>query len=135
MIYLLDTNACIQCMRKKGNPSVAQRLALHPPADVVVCSVVVGELCVGAAKNKSAPSEQAKVDAFLAPYRSLPFDDAAARRYADLRAYLEGQGQAIADLDLMIAAIALVAGLTLVTNNTRDFSRIAGLLLEDWEIP
>ena len=135
MKYLLDTNACVQCMRKKGNPLVRQRLASHPPADVVVCSIVVGELCVGAAKNPNLPSEQAKVDAFLAPFQSLPFDDVAARRYAELRADLEARGLPIADLDLMIAALALVHGLTLVTNNTADFSRISGLALEDWEIP
>jgi tRNA(fMet)-specific endonuclease VapC len=135
MKYLLDTNACVQCLRAKGNLLVKQRLAAHPPTDVVVCSVVVGELCYGAAKSQKPAAEQARVDAFLAPYHSFAFDDAAARRYAELRAQLEAQGMPIADLDLMIAAIALVHGLILVTHNTADFARIPGLSLEDWELP
>ncbi len=135
MKYLLDTNACVQCLRTKGNQLVKQRLSLHPATDVVVCSIVVGELCYGAAKSQNPAAEQSRVDAFLAPYQSLPFDDVAARRYAELRAQLEAQGLPIADLDLMIASIVLVHGLTLVTHNTADFSRIPGLLLEDWEIP
>ena len=135
MNYLLDTNACVQCLRPKGNPLVKARLGSHPPADVVVCSIVVGELCYGAAKSQNPPAEQAKVDAFLGPYRSLPFDDIAARRYAELRALLESQGEKIADLDLMIAAIAIVYGSMLVTHNTAHFSRVPGLVLEDWEIP
>jgi tRNA(fMet)-specific endonuclease VapC len=135
MKYLLDTNAWIQCLRTKGNKLVKQRLAAHPPSDVVACSIVVGELCYGAAKSQNPPAEQARVDALLAPHRSLPFDDAAARRFAEVRAQLEAQGQKVADLDLMIAAIALTHGVTLVTHNTVDFARISGLALEDWEAP
>ena len=135
MKYLLDTNACVQCLRAKGSLLVKHRLGTHPPSDVVVCSIVVGELCYGAAKSRNPAAEVSRVDAFLGPYQSLPFDDIAARRYAELRAILEAQGLPIADLDLMIAAIALVNGLTLVTHNTTDFARIQGLALEDWELP
>ncbi len=135
MKYLLDTNACIQSIRKRGSILVKRRLGVQLPSDIVVCSVVVGELCYGAAKSQNPATEHARVDAFLAPYRSLPFDDAVARRYAELRALLESQGRPIADLDLIIAATALVHGLTLVTHNTSDFARVPGLILEDWEIP
>jgi tRNA(fMet)-specific endonuclease VapC len=135
MKYLLDTNACIQVLRAKGSPLVKQRLATHPPSDVVVCALVLGELRYGAEKSQNPPAEHARVDAFLAPYQSLPFDDGAARRYAELRALLEAQGQQLDDLDLMIAAITLVHDLTLVTHNTGHFARIAGLKLEDWEVP
>ncbi len=134
MKYLLDTNVCIAAMRGK-KPLVSARLAARPPADLLVCSVVVGELCVGAAKSRNPTAEQALVDAFLAPYLSLPFDDTAARRYAEIRVHLEAQGLTISDLDLEIAAIALANGLTLVTHNTNEFSRVPGLVLEDWEIP
>lgn len=135
MKYLLDTNACIQCLRKRGYPFVRKRLGTHSPIDVVVCSIVVGELCVGAAKSQNPPAEQARIDGFLATYQSLPFDDATAHRYAELRAFLEGHGLAIADLDMMIASIALFHGLILVTHNTADFAHAQGLTLEDWEIP
>ena len=65
---------------------------------------------------------------------SLPFDDAAASVYAIIRAHLESAGTPIGPYDLQIAAIALANGLTLVTHNTREFSRVPGLLLEDWEV-
>lgn len=135
MKYLLDTNVCVQNLRAKGSALVKRRLAARPPSDFGVCAVVVGELCYGAARSQNPAAEFARVDAFLAAYVILPFDDAAARRYADIRADLEMRGLAIADLDMMIAATALLHGLILVTHNTADFSRISGLALEDWEIP
>lgn len=135
MKYLLDTNVWIQALRANGSALVKQRLASQTPADIAVCSIVVGELWYGAVKSQNPAAEQARVDALLAPHQSLPFDDAAARVYGELRRQLESQGQQIADLDLMIAAIALLHGLTLVTHNTSEFSRIAGLKLDDWEVP
>ena len=67
-------------------------------------------------------------------YNGQPFDRASAERYAELRADLQRQGQIIGGNDMQIAAIALVHGLILVTHNTREFSRIPGLSLEDWQI-
>ena len=69
---------------------------------------------------------------FLAPMEVLPFDAAAIWHYADLRAGLERRGQPIGALDTMIAAHALASNTILVTNNTREFSRVAGLRLENW---
>jgi tRNA(fMet)-specific endonuclease VapC len=77
--------------------------------------------------------ERSVVEAFLAPMSSLPFDDAAADRYAAIRLNLERQGMRIGAYDLQIAAIALCHGLTLVTHNTQEFSRVPDLLFEDWE--
>jgi tRNA(fMet)-specific endonuclease VapC len=134
MIYLLDTNVCIALMRGK-KPQVTARFTSRSPNDLSVASVVVGELLTGAVRSHSPVSETAKVDTFLTPFLCLPFDLDAARRYAEIRADLEKRGLPISDADLMIAAIALVHGLTLVTNNTREFSRVPGLSLEDWEQP
>ena len=78
MKFLLDTNTCIHCMRKKGNPLVLARLATHPPGDIALCAIVVAELRYGAEASADPPEEHAKVDAFAAPYTSLPFDDVAA---------------------------------------------------------
>jgi tRNA(fMet)-specific endonuclease VapC len=75
----------------------------------------------------------ARIERTLSPYRSLPFDDAAARRYAEIRDVLETRGEVIGPNDLLIAAIALTHGLTLVTNN-REFSRVPGLTSEDWTV-
>jgi tRNA(fMet)-specific endonuclease VapC len=134
MKYLLDTNVCVVYLRGR-NPLVRTRFAAHPPADLCVCSVVVAELWYGAAHSASPAAEQARVDGFLSVYRSLPFDDAAARRHGPLRAGLAATGTLIADLDLAIASIALEHGLTVVTHNFKDFSRVPGLALEDWELP
>jgi tRNA(fMet)-specific endonuclease VapC len=133
--YLLDTNACVHCLRKKGNPLVPARLGTHPPSDIALCSVVVGELHYGAEGSANPAKEHAQVDAFAAPYVSLTFDDAAARIYGQIRHDLESRGLAIGANDYLVAAIALAHNLILVTHNTAEFSRVAGLVLEDWEIP
>ncbi len=76
----------------------------------------------------------AKLEFFFSPYRSLPFRDEDAREYGLIRACLAKIGQPIGPNDLMIAAIARSAGLTLVTHNTREFSRVPDLRIEDWEL-
>ena len=134
MKYLLDTNVCVNYMRGK-NPPVLRRFGSHPPADIKLCAVVVAELRYGAEASGNSPKEHAKVDAFAAPYISLPFDDVAARLFGEIRHVLMAAGKPIGPYDTMIAAIALVHDLTLVTHNTNEFSRVAGLKLEDWEIP
>lgn len=135
MKYLLDTNACVQCLRTKGNPLVPARLATHPPGDIALCSVVVAELRYGAERSADPPKEHARIDAFVSQFVSLPFDDAAARIFGTVRHTLTAAGQKIGPYDTLIAAIALAHNLTLVTHNTAEFSRVAGLTLEDWEAP
>ena len=66
--------------------------------------------------------------------RSVAFDDAAAQAYGTIRADLEQAGRPIGPNDLMIAAITLASGLTLVTHNTDEFQRVPGLTIEDWEV-
>ena len=73
------------------------------------------------------------VETFLAPFASLPFGDEAADRYAQIRRELEQRGLPIGAYDMQIAAITIAAGLTLVTHNVGEFSRISVLLLEDWQ--
>ena len=134
MQYLLDTNACIVYLRGK-NPVVLQRVGQRPPSDIALCAVVVGELCHGAEKSAAPAREQSLVDGFVSQFVSLPLDDAAARTYARVRHDLEFRGLIIGANDLFIAAIALAHNLILVTHNTKEFSRVTGLALEDWEIP
>lgn len=78
------------------------------------------------------PGEPNDVDALLAPVVSLPFDDAAADQFAAFRVHLESLGQVIGSYDMQIAAIALANGCTRVTHNTSEFSRVPGLVIEDW---
>jgi len=73
------------------------------------------------------------VSQFVAGFASLPFDDAAADQYGAMRSRLASQGTMIGPNDLLIASIALAQGLTLVTHNVAEFSRVAGLAVDDWE--
>jgi tRNA(fMet)-specific endonuclease VapC len=94
---------------------------------------VRAELFYGAAKSTNPIKTLATQQAFLKPYTNLPFDESAAAIYGTERARLEKTGIIIGPLDLLIAAITLSHNLILVTNNTREFSRINGLNLEDWQ--
>jgi len=134
MIRLLDSNVCIVLMRGK-KPKVKAKFQSFLPDDLVTCSIVHAELRVGAIRSNSPQTETAKVEAFLVPFQSHPFDDAAAVKYAEIRADLEIRRQVIGEVDTMIAAIVKVHGLIMVTHNTNEFSRIPGLKLEDWEAP
>jgi tRNA(fMet)-specific endonuclease VapC len=132
--YLLDTNTCVQFLRYGTASPVAAKLAAVNPGDVGLCSVVVAELLFGALRSQQTVKNLADVQAFTSSFHSLPFDDRAAAEYATVRADLTAKGTPIGPNDLMIAAIALANGLTLVTHNTVEFSRVVGLTLEDWQI-
>jgi tRNA(fMet)-specific endonuclease VapC len=98
-----------------------------------LCSVVRAELLFGAFRSKRQTQNLERTNAFLAGFQSLPFDDEAAYRYALIRAELSAKGQLIGPNDLLIAATALAHGAILVTHNSAEFSRVPGLLIEDWE--
>lgn len=102
---------------------------------ICLCSVVKAELAYGALRSANPTANRDRVDVFSKPYRSLPFDDAAAEHFAVIRRVLETQGMTIGPYDLQIAAIALANACILVTHNTQEFSRVPSLLLEDWELP
>lgn len=98
-----------------------------------VCSIVKGELFYGANKSSNSRETLAKQLEFLNRFVSLPFDDTSTLIYGQIRAQLAILGTPIGSYDLQIAAIALANNLTLVTHNTREFSRVAGLQIEDWQ--
>lgn len=133
MTYLLDTNACIRYLNGRS-VNLCLRLESHSASQIAVCSIVKGELFVGAMKSHFPSKTLAKQQQFLDQFVSLPFDDLAADAYSRLRADIESIGQPIGPLDMLIAAIAVANNLTLITNNTREFSRVVGLQQEDWEI-
>lgn len=133
MRYMLDTNVCIRIINRR---SVAARTKLlsFSAVDIAVCSIVRAELFYGAAKSKTPEATLQKLTLFLFPFATLPFDDQAAVIYGQVRAQLEQTGIPIGPLDFQIASIALAHGLTLVTHNIREFDRVPGLQLEDWEL-
>ena len=132
MIYLLDTNSCITYLKAPKSP-IRTRLESHLPTDIAVCSVVKAELYRGAMRSHNPPRTLAVESAFLSQFVSLPLDDAAGETAGRIRAELEGKGTPIGPYDVLIAAIALVNNLILVTHNISEFSRIVGLRFEDWE--
>jgi tRNA(fMet)-specific endonuclease VapC len=132
MKYLLDTNVCVQFLSGRV-PHLSKRLAATSAQDKIVCAIVRTELYYGAYKSQRQASSLATINAFLAHLPTLPFDDAAAQICGEIRADLARKGTPIGPYDLQIAAIALAHNLTLVTHNTREFSRVPNLLLDDWE--
>ncbi len=129
-MILLNTNICIYIINAKP-PVVLERFKRYRMGEIGLCSVVAAELAFGVAKSGSARNRQA-LAMFLAPLTVLPFDDAAVWAYGDLRADLERRGTPIGSLDTMIAAHALSQQALLVTNNTREFSKVPGLQLDNW---
>ncbi len=134
MTYLLDSNSCIRFLNGTSD-SVRQRMAAVKPQDLVLCSVVKGELFLGALKSERPKQNLKKLERFMAPFASLPFDDRAARIYGRIRARLEKVGRTIGPNDFLIAAIAFANDVTLVTHNMGEFSRVKNLKVEDWEAP
>ena len=134
MAWLLDTNVWVQLLKRRA-PEIRRRIDALDAASVLTCAVVKAELWHGALKYEDPAKRLYQVNEAISPYLSLPFDDTAAHHYAALRHRLEQRGEIIGPNDLKIAAICLAHDLTLVTNNTAEFSRIPALLLEDWNGP
>lgn len=132
MTYLLDTNACIRYLNS-SHSKVTQRLSATNPTDVRLCSVVKMELYRGAYKSQRQAGNLATLQHFFNKFAVLPFDDVAAEIAGREAARLELLGTSIGSYDLLIAATALANNLTVVTHNTREFSRVIGLQIEDWE--
>lgn len=131
-MYLLDTNACIRILNNSSDSLVA-RLRQHRPEDLFLCSVVKAELVYGAYRSTQIAANLRLLNRFFEPFHSLPFDDRCVDRYGRIRNDLERSGSPLGPYDLMIAATSLAHDLILVTNNTREFLRVAGLQIEDWQ--
>lgn len=132
-MYLLDTNACIHIINASST-TLIMRLRNHRPEEIAICSVVKAELLFGAYKSSHLAKNLRTLDRFFEPFYSFPFDDSCVEVAARVRAELERAGTPISPNDLLIAAIASANGRTLVTANTREFGRVAGLKIENWEV-
>jgi tRNA(fMet)-specific endonuclease VapC len=131
-MYLLDTDACIRILNGSSERLVA-RLREHAPSEMRLCAITKAELLYGA-RHSARVSENLKTLArFFEPFVCLAFDDICAEQYGSIRADLAGKGGLIGPNDMLIAAVARADDLTLITHNHREFSRIVGLRLEDWE--
>jgi tRNA(fMet)-specific endonuclease VapC len=131
MLYLLDTDTCAFIARQK-HPKVTSRFRSHRAGDLAMSVVTYGELRVGAEKSDRYPESLNALELFIQAVTVLPMAPEVARFYSKVRLDLEQRGQIIGANDLWIASHCLQLGLTLVTNNEREFSRIPNLTIENW---
>ncbi len=113
-------------------PQIQQRMIKLRPYQIKIPSVVKAELLLGALKSDHPKKTGRVVNNFIEPFEIVPFDDSAAKVYARIRADLERIGKPIGPNDLIVAATAIAQGATLVTHNTKEFSRINSLKIVDW---
>jgi len=131
LIYLLDTNIVSYIIKAQDTRLIDKFEQAAKTAIIGVSSITTAELYYGVKKKNSQKLKQA-VDAFLSPLRVFEFDQSASAVYGDLRTDLELKGLIIGSYDMLIAAHALSLQATLITNNTREFERVTGLLVENW---
>lgn len=129
--YMLDTDTSSYIM-KRSNDSVLKRLKRTRVSDVCVSVITKSELLFGVEMSPRKQQDEAALAAFLDFVEVLDFPDQACRDYAKIRADLKKRGTMIGANDLFIAAHARSLGLTLVTNNTREFGRVPHLTIENW---
>ncbi len=131
MKYFLDTNICIYYLKGQF-PQLRKKLLDHNPETIGIPAIVKAELLYGAAKSKKSEDTLEQIKKFLLPYKIIDFTDAETPEYAAIRSELEASGNVIGPNDLFIASIVLSHKGILVTRNTKEFSRIEGLAIENW---
>lgn len=133
MAYLLDTDTCIYMInRRPGYERILERMDGLRYGDVLLSTVSLAELWYGVARSGQRGRNRDRLERFLARFEARAFDAGAAAAYGPIRAELAAAGTPIGPLDTLLAAHALSLGATMVTNNLREFSRVAGLTLENW---
>jgi len=128
---MLDTNICIYIIKQKPL-SVKQKFESYEIGELCISSITVSELMYGAYKSQQVERNLKALEYFLMPFEIVEFDFEAAVAYGKIRATLEKQGQVIGGMDMQIAAHAISLGMTVVTNNIKEFKRVEGLKLENW---
>ena len=131
MKYMLETNICIYIIKHRPE-KVLLEFMKHAPGDICISSITYSELMYGVHKSSKPQQNMLALTLFLSPVTVLDFDSAAGAAFGEILAELEARGTPIGPMDTLIAAHARSAGLTLVTNNTREFRRVKGLDLENW---
>jgi len=131
MKVMLDTNICIAIIKRKP-PQVLKRFDAYKVGEIGISWITLAELEFGVAKSQHQEKNQAALDEFVLPLEIANINRDVARVYGRIRAMLEKKGTPIGSLDMMIGAHALSLGVTLATNDIREFSRIKGLTVVDW---
>jgi len=131
MKLLLDTNICIYIIKQKP-AHVLKHFLEYQIGDIGISTITLSELRYGVAKSAHREKNARAIDEFTIPLEVVPYDEAAAHAYGDIRASLEKAGTPIGSMDMLIAAHAVSLGIPLVTNKTHEFMRIPSLNLIDW---
>ena len=129
--YLLDTNICIYLIKER-DPALKLKLYEKGIGRCALSAITLAELSYGVEKSSKVEQNKLALGLFLSPFELLPFSTGAAFIYGNIRRQLELRGEVIGGYDMLIAAHALAEGLTLVTNNEAEFTRVEGLYLENW---
>ena len=131
MRYMLDTNIIIYA--KDARPEIVlERFRQYQPGDLCISSITMAELEYGVCNSSKPEQNRLALLTFLSNIDIIPFDTDAARSYGEIRYDLKSKGQLIGANDMLIAAHVKSLGYTLITNNTREFERVDGLLLDNW---
>ena len=133
MKFMLDTNTCIYIIKQKP-PKALKHFKAYSVGEIGISSITLAELRFGVEKSQYIQKNQEALDAFILPLEIADFDEKAAKAYGEIRAALEKAGNLIGSMDMLIGAHALSLGLTLVTNNTREFRKIKHLKVIDWTV-
>lgn len=131
--YMLDTNM-IAYARNRRPACVLERLLAHDPSEISISSITMAALEYGVFNSSRPQQNRIALMMFLSEISVLSFDAAASLEYGSIRFHLKKNGIIIGGNDILIAAHARSLGLTLVTHNTREFSRVENLHIEDWAI-
>jgi tRNA(fMet)-specific endonuclease VapC len=131
MKYLLDTNICIYIIKKKPE-NVIKKFTKLKIGSVAISSITLSELYYGIEKSSKPNENMIALQEFISPLEIIDFNNDAAFVYGEIRSLLERKGNIIGSMDLLIASIAKSQDLILVTNNTKEFSRISDLKIENW---
>jgi len=132
--FMLDTDISSYIM-KRTNGRVLDKARSVPLSDLCISAIIRSELELGVALSPRKAKDQAALKDFLKDMQVFDYPGDAASEYADLRSYLQLRGTIIGANDMLIAAHARLLGLTLVTNNVREFQRVPGLRIENWAAP
>jgi len=130
-MYLLDTNICAYLMRGRY-PSLERKVCTVPPSELAISSITLFELEYGAAKANWGPQRLKNMYLFLSSFLVIPFTDRDAAVTGRIRAELARTGQPIGAYDVQIAGQGVARGITVVTHNVSEFSRVPGIKVEDW---
>jgi len=128
---MLDTNICIYIIKNKPK-SVKERFREFEIGELCISTITVSELMYGAYKSEHTEKNLKAIESFLLPFEIVDYDFKASMEYGKIRAYLEKKGKVIGNMDMQIAGHAFALDLVLVTNNTKEFERVEGLVLDNW---